>query len=121
MPRYAPSGHLVFLRAERLFALPFDASRRLATGEPVALNDRASADPSSGVVYAAIAADGTFAFVPAAGPAAERSIVLTDRTGKARNLPVPARGTTIPASRRTENASRSRSAPATAIPTTSGP
>ena len=96
MARYAPSGHLVFLRAERLFALPFDASRRQATGEPVALNDKASADPSSGVVYAAIAADGTFAFVPAAGPAAERSIVLTDRTGKARILSVPARSYNYP-------------------------
>ena len=62
----------------------------------MALNDRASADPSSGVVYAAIAADGTFAFVPAGGPAAERSIVLTDRTGKARTLPVPARSYNYP-------------------------
>ncbi len=96
MARYAPSGHLVFLRAERLFALPFDASRREAIGEPVALNDRASADPSSGVVYAAVAADGTFAFVPGAGPAAERAIVLTDRTGKARTLPVPARSYNYP-------------------------
>ena len=87
----------------------------------MALNDRASADPSSGVVYAAIAADGTFAFVPAGGRAAERSIALTDRTGKARVLPVPARAYNYPRFSPDENASRSRSDRATGIRTTSGP
>jgi hypothetical protein len=80
MARYAPSGHLIFLRAETLFALPFDAKNRRTTGEPVALNERVSSDPSSGVAYAALGTDGSFAWVPAAGPTTERSIVLTDTT-----------------------------------------
>ncbi len=96
MARYSPSGHLLFIRSETLFAIPFDPNRRLVTGEPVAVNERPGNDPSSGVVYAAIAADGTFADVPGAGPAAERSIILTDRTGKARTVPVPPRSYNYP-------------------------
>jgi eukaryotic-like serine/threonine-protein kinase len=96
MPRFAPPGHLVFVRSETLLALPFDASRRVATGEPITLNDRVSGDPSSGIAYAAVASDGTFAFVPGAGPAAVRSIVLTDRTGKPRPVPVPPRAYNYP-------------------------
>src|SRR5262249_39822501 len=53
--------------------------------------ERVSGDPSSGVAYAALAADGSLAYVPATGLAAERSIVLTDRSGKARTLALPAR------------------------------
>ena len=33
MARYAPRGHLVFLRSETLFAVPFDARRRRVTGD----------------------------------------------------------------------------------------
>ncbi|HEY6931663.1 MAG TPA: protein kinase, partial [Thermoanaerobaculia bacterium] len=91
MARYSPSGHLVFLRAETLFAVPFDAAGRRTTGPAIALTERPSGDPSSGVVYAAFGADGSLAFIPSAGPAAERSIVLTDRSGKARTLPLPPR------------------------------
>jgi serine/threonine-protein kinase len=96
MARYAPSGHLVFLRAETLFAVSFDARLRRVTGEPVALSDRVSNDPSSGVAYVALAADGSAAFVPATGPVTGRSIVLTDRSGKARALPVPSRSYNYP-------------------------
>ena len=96
MARFAPPNHLVFVRSETLLALPVDASRLVATGDPIALNDRVSGDPSSGVAYAAVAADGTFAFVPGNGPAAVRSIVLTDLTGKARPVPGPPRAYNYP-------------------------
>ena len=55
---------------KRLLALPIDATRLVAAGDPIALNDRVSGDPSSGIAYAAVAADGTFAYVPGSGPAA---------------------------------------------------
>jgi eukaryotic-like serine/threonine-protein kinase len=91
MARYVPSGHLVFVRNETLFALPFDAAGRRVTGDPVALNDRVSTDPSSGVAYVAFGADGTAAMVPTEGVATGRSIVLTDRAGKPRSVSAPAR------------------------------
>jgi len=96
MARFAPPNHLVFVRSETLLALPIDARRLVALGDPIALNDRVSGDPSSGIVYAAVAADGSFAYVPGNGPAAVRSIVLTDRTGKARTVPGPPRAYNYP-------------------------
>jgi serine/threonine-protein kinase len=96
MARFAPPNHLVFVRSEALLAVPIDASRVVPTGDPIALGDRVSGDPSSGVAYAAVAGDGTFAFVPGNGPAAVRSIVLTDRTGKARTVPGPPRAYNYP-------------------------
>jgi Tol biopolymer transport system component len=91
MARFAPPDHLVFVRSETLLALHFDTGRRVVTGDPTALGDRVSGDASSGVAYVAVASDGTFAFVPGAGAAAVRSIVLADRTGKTRPVPVPPR------------------------------
>ena len=96
MARFAPPNHLVFVRSETLLALPIDATRLVATGDPIALTDRVSGDPSSGIAYAAVAADGTFAYVPGSGPAAVRSIVLTDRAGKARTVPGPPRAYNYP-------------------------
>jgi len=91
MGRWAPSGHLLFLRSEMLFAVPFDARSRRTAGAPVALNEKTAGDPSSGVGYLSVAANGTLAFVPAGGAAAERSLVLTDAAGKPRPVPVPPR------------------------------
>ncbi|HEX4439060.1 MAG TPA: protein kinase [Thermoanaerobaculia bacterium] len=91
MGRWAPTGHLLFLRSETLFAVPFDARSRKTDGPPVALNERTAGDPSSGVGYVAVATNGTLAFIPASGAAAERSLVLTDISGKPRPVPVPPR------------------------------
>ena len=96
MARFAPRNHLVFVRSETLLALHFDTGRRVVTGDPIALGDRVSGDPSSGIAYAALASTERSAFVPGAGAAAVRSIVLTDRTGKARPVPVPPRAYNYP-------------------------
>jgi len=91
MARFAPPDHLVFWRAGTPLAVRFDAKRRRMDGEPAALDEQTSGDPSSGVAYAAVAADGTLAFVPGGEAVGERRLILTDRTGKARPLPVPVR------------------------------
>ncbi len=91
MARWAPSGHLVYVRSETLMAAPFDARRREVVGDAAALPDRAAGDPSSGVTYAAIGGDGTFAYVPAGDGVSASSLVLTDRAGKPTVLPVPPR------------------------------
>jgi Tol biopolymer transport system component len=66
------------------------------TLNPSPVPERVGSDPSSGVAYAALGADGTLAFVPAAETNAERTLVLTDRTGKARTLPAPPRSYMYP-------------------------
>ena len=91
MARWAPPGHLVYVKSQTLLAVPFDAAKGQVAGEPQSLVDRPSGDPSSGIVYSATATDGSFAFVPGAQSAVEGGVVLVDRTGKARRLPVPPR------------------------------
>lgn len=91
MARYAPSGHLVYVRTETLMAAPFDVRRREVTGDPVALPDRTAGDPSSGIIYAAVGGDGTFAYAPIAETSNGSNLVLVDRSGKSRALPTPPR------------------------------
>ena len=120
MARYAPSGHLVFLRAERLFALPFDASRREATGEPVVLNEKMG--QRSFERSRLRGARRRRHLRVRARRGRRRSARSSSRIGRGSRAPWrlrPAR-TTIRASRRTESAWRSRSAPGTVTPTTSG-
>ena len=90
MARVAGPRHLVFWRGAAMLAADFDPRTRKLLGEPISLAERMSGDPSSGVAYAAVAPDGTFAFVPE-GASSERRLVLTDRSGKARAVPGPPR------------------------------
>ena len=92
MGRFAPPNHLLFWRAGTLLVSTFDVRSRRVEGESVVLTEKMAGDPSSGVAYAAVAADGTLAYVPgSAGVAGERQLFLTDRAGKARTVPVPPR------------------------------
>jgi len=50
-PRYAPTGHLLYMKSATLMAVPFDARARQVTGAPVALVD--------GVMQAVAAPNGT--------------------------------------------------------------
>ena len=84
MTRVAGPDHIVFWRGGVMMGMGFDAKARRVLGEPVALNQKTSGDPSSGVAYAAVASDGTLAFVPELASFGERRLVLTDRAGKAR-------------------------------------
>ena len=91
MARFAPPDHLVFWRAGMALAVSFDPRRRVVEGEPVVLAEKIGGDPSSGVAYAALSAEGTLAYVPGGGPQADRRLVITDRTGKPRPIPSPPR------------------------------
>ena len=91
MPRFAPPGHIVFWRGGSVLAARFDSQRGSVSGEPVVLAEKTSGDASSGVAYAALASDGTLAYVPGSEAAGERRLFLTDRAGKARPVPVPPR------------------------------
>ena len=102
MARFAPPIHLVFWRAGAVLAVPFEPKRRRVGGEPSVLAEKTGGDPSSGVAYAALAADGTLAYVTGGASLSERRLMLTDRAGKARPVPVPLRSYLIRAFRRTE-------------------
>ncbi|MGH9400015.1 MAG: protein kinase domain-containing protein, partial [Thermoanaerobaculia bacterium] len=91
MARYAPSGHLLYVRARALLAVPFDLARREVTGEPFPVPEKIAGDPSSGIGYFAVGADGSLAFVPGGTASVEGRLVLTDRKGTPTELPLPQR------------------------------
>jgi hypothetical protein len=79
--RFVPPAHLVFARAGRLFAAPFDPVRRQITGDPVLLASDVAMDGFS--VHAAVADAGSLAYVPASlPPESTRRIVWIKRKGE---------------------------------------
>jgi serine/threonine-protein kinase len=78
---YANSGHIVFGRGAALMAVPFDAQKRVVTGEPVALLDGLRWAPNSSPAFA-VSSSGTLAYVPAGDGARQPgALVWVDRAG----------------------------------------
>jgi serine/threonine-protein kinase len=94
--RYAPSGHLVYVRAGELLAVPFDLERLEVTGPPVSILQGVSMRPLTGAAEFAFSANGSFAYVPGGPRGGERALLWVDRKGAAQPLPAPPRGYTTP-------------------------
>jgi len=96
--RYVASGHLVFLREGRLFAVPFDPDRLEVTGNEVPVLQTvaqaltgSSADTTGAGQYA-ISSSGHLAWVPSATTSHPlRSLVTVDRQGRLARLPAEPR------------------------------
>ncbi len=80
--RYAPTGHLIFVRGGALLAAPFSLPRLTVTGAPIQVLDRILADRSSGAAQVALSVGGTLVFAPAETALAERALVWVDRKGE---------------------------------------
>ena len=65
-PRFASSGHLVFVREETLMAAAFDPAKPDRIGEPLLLLDNLHRDPLTGAAFYDISEDGTLVYVPRA-------------------------------------------------------
>jgi serine/threonine-protein kinase len=91
-PRYVSSGHVVFARANSLWAIPFDAGRLEATGPAVPVVDGVDVAPT-GVAQFAVSRDGTLVYAPAGGPGAAvgRRLVRISPDGTREPLAAPAR------------------------------
>jgi Tol biopolymer transport system component len=92
MGRFAPPDHLVYARAGVLYAVHFDPERLEVSGAPTPVLQGVGGDPSSGVGYFDLAADGTLAYLR--GDLSDRDVFLTlvDRQGKAERIPIAPRG-----------------------------
>jgi serine/threonine-protein kinase len=94
--RYLPTGHLVYALAGTILALPFDVSKRQATGGPVPLVDGVmrATNPAigAGVAHFATAPTGAFVYVPGSSVAmaAPKTLALADRSGKLAPIGLPA-------------------------------
>ena len=84
-PRYAPSGHLVYLQGGTLTAVPFDLRRLQVTGVAVpmvegVLQETSGIGSSGGADYS-LSATGSLVFVPAAVQSVPLRLVWVSRNG----------------------------------------
>jgi hypothetical protein len=88
-PRYAPTGHLLFVRQNTLFALPFDPKARTVRGGPLPVVRDVMRAPASdiGIAQYALSDAGTLAYVPGDPRSVPFELAFIDRSGKMRRLP----------------------------------
>ncbi|MGH9727226.1 MAG: protein kinase domain-containing protein [Candidatus Acidiferrales bacterium] len=96
MALYSPAGYLLYYRAGTLFAAPFSQSRMEIIGEMMQLPESVGDDPTSGATYAAVAADGTMAYLRGGSDTGARVIAITNRKGEAHILSPPPGAYSIP-------------------------
>lgn len=85
-PQYVSSGHLIFLRAGVLFAVPFDADKLEVKGEAVPVVDSVRENPRVGAGQFSIAEDGTLVYVSGGVSFGDHKFVMVDKNGKTRSL-----------------------------------
>jgi Tol biopolymer transport system component len=87
-PRYLPSGHLVFIRAGSLMAVPFDLKTLETRGVPVEVLK--GLRTNYGDIGAFSCSDtGSCIYAPGSTNM-QRNVVMVDRGGTARSVPLPA-------------------------------
>ncbi len=89
LAKYAPSGHLLFAREGFLFAVPFDAEKLEATGAPVPVVENVMGSRNSGIVHAAVAANGLLAYVEGTSRSRQAFMTWRGRDGSSERLPLP--------------------------------
>ncbi len=90
-PRYSSTGHLLFAREGRLFAVPFDVKRLQVTGQPMPVLDSVRSSPNSGVTNFMVSDTGALAYLPENASSPEGSLVWVDRHDQIKAIPAPAR------------------------------
>jgi len=88
---WIPTGHLLFFRANALWAVPFDLGRMQISGPEFVLPYRVFSDDTTFWVNNpefTVAADGTLVYAPARDN--KYSVVMVSRTGAVRPLALPA-------------------------------
>jgi Tol biopolymer transport system component len=88
-PRYAPSGHLVYVQRGSLMAMRFDPQQLTATGTAVPVVGGVLQSTSSGAAQYAISATGSLVYVPGGVQSAQSRLVWVSRNGTEQPLPAP--------------------------------
>jgi serine/threonine protein kinase len=85
--RYAPTGHLLFVRDQTMMAVRLDVERLEISGIPVPVLADVMPELGQGDIPAALTQNGTLAFVPGVLMNPQRQLVWVDRQG--RETPFP--------------------------------
>jgi len=78
---YSPTGHLLYVRAGRLLAVPFDVGRRETTGEPFLVAEGVASDAALGAAALSVSQAGAIVFRTGPSQAGGR-LLWTDRDGR---------------------------------------
>jgi eukaryotic-like serine/threonine-protein kinase len=82
MPRYVPSGHLVFSRFGALHAAPFDLSRLQVGGEPVKIMEAVAGVNRASSASFDVSSTGALVYIPGFAKPPLAELVWLDRNGK---------------------------------------
>jgi Tol biopolymer transport system component len=88
-PRYAPSGHLLYVQSGTLVAAPFDAERMAVTGAAVPMVENVLQSAVTGAAQYSTSVTGSLVYVSGKVDAEQRNLVLVSRAGKEQLLAVP--------------------------------
>jgi len=91
VPRYAPSGHLIYVQAGVLMAVAFDSQRLQATGTAVPVVDGIMESPTMGDAQYSLSSNGTLAYVPGSVQGGKSRLVWVSRNGTEQVLAAPVR------------------------------
>jgi serine/threonine-protein kinase len=94
--RYVPTGHLVYLRAGTLYAVPFDRARLTVNGDPIPVVDGIMTSESNLAAHFSFSSIGTLVYVPGSVGGAQRRLVWVDRAGASQPLAASARAYAMP-------------------------
>ena len=90
-PRYAPSGHLVYVQGGNLMAVSFDPLRLTATGAVVPVVEGVLQSPTNGDAQYTFSATGSLVYVPGSVQGAQLRLVWISRNGAEQPLAAPPR------------------------------
>ncbi len=79
--RYLPTGHLVYGREGRLFAVPFDLEKRQVTGTAITMPESVSVSTQTYCAQAAFSRSGALAYIESGGPMNDLRLVWADKEG----------------------------------------
>ena len=79
--RYVSSGHVVYCRTIRCFAVPFDVKRLAVTGPAARIGDRVESDATRGGAQLTMSEVGTMAYIEGRNRFDARPIAWMDRSG----------------------------------------
>ena len=82
-PRYSPSGHVLYARDGKVFAMRFDPKRLKASGQPFLVVDGVLMSRNSGLANFDVSASGDLAYIPGICETGARTLVWVDRNGQA--------------------------------------
>jgi eukaryotic-like serine/threonine-protein kinase len=95
-PRYAPSGHLVYVQRGNLMAVLFDSQRLTATGAAVPMVDGVQQSTFSGATQYSFSATGSLVYVPGGIQSARSRLVWVSRNGAEQPVAAPVHNYVFP-------------------------